>query len=252
MLIIPAIDLRGGRCVRLRQGDFGQETVYSADPLATAAHWESSGAERIHLVDLDGAKTGEPAHLEIVAKIAGSVRVPCQLGGGLRDEATIRGCFDAGIDRVVVGTQALRDREWFRELTKRYPSRVVLGLDARDGLVASEGWVEGSQVPAIDLARALDDLPLAALVFTDIARDGMLGGPNLAATRLLAESLRTPVIASGGVGSLEDLRQLARLPLAGCIVGRALYDGRFTLREAICAAEAPAVENNERQTNDRP
>ncbi len=232
MQVIPAIDLRGGQCVRLRQGDYSQETVFGDDPAAMAAHWEAEGAERIHLVDLDGAKEGRPINVRAVRSILESVAVPCQLGGGVRDEATIAEWLGAGVERVVVGTQALKDPPWFRAMAEKYPGRLVLGLDARDGRVATAGWLDVSAVVATTLAEQFDDLPLAAVVYTDIARDGTLEGPNLAATEALARRLKTPVIASGGVGSLDDLERLAALPIAACIVGRALYDGRFRLDEA--------------------
>jgi phosphoribosylformimino-5-aminoimidazole carboxamide ribotide isomerase len=232
MQVIPAIDLRGGCCVRLRQGDYGQETIFGDDPAAMAARWEADGASRIHLVDLDGAKAGRPVNVEAVRAILGRVDVPCQLGGGVRDESTIAAWLDAGLDRVIVGTQALKDPAWFRAMIAKYPGRLVLGLDARDGRVATEGWLDVSSVEAVALAEQFQDLALAAVIYTDIARDGMLEGPNLASTEALALRIKTPVIASGGVGSLEDLERLAKLPVAGCVVGRALYDGRFSLREA--------------------
>jgi phosphoribosylformimino-5-aminoimidazole carboxamide ribotide isomerase len=232
MQVIPAIDLRGGCCVRLRQGDYDQETVFSADPAAMAAHWQAEGAGRIHLVDLDGARAGRPVNVAAVRAIVERVTVPCQLGGGIRDEATIAGWLDAGLERVIVGTQALKDPSWFRAMALKYPGRLILGLDARDGRVATEGWLDVSSVEATTLAEQFDDLPLAGVVYTDIARDGMLEGPNLVATEALARRLTTPVIASGGVGSLEDLTRLATLPIAACIVGRALYDGRFRFRDA--------------------
>ena len=232
MQVIPAIDLRGGSCVRLRQGDYNQETVFGDDPAAMAAHWEVEGAARIHLVDLDGAKAGRPVNVEAVRAILGRVAVPCQLGGGVRDEATIAAWLDAGLERVIVGTRALKDPAWFRAMTRTFPGRLVLGLDARDGRIATEGWLDVSSVAATTLAEQFDDLPLAGVVYTDIARDGMLEGPNLAATEALAVRLKTPVIASGGVGSLRDVERLAALPIAACIVGRALYEGRFRLSEA--------------------
>ncbi|MBV8676860.1 MAG: 1-(5-phosphoribosyl)-5-[(5-phosphoribosylamino)methylideneamino]imidazole-4-carboxamide isomerase [Planctomycetaceae bacterium] len=232
MQVIPAIDLRGGSCVRLRQGDYNQETVFGDDPAAMAAHWEVEGAARIHLVDLDGAKEGRPVNVEAVRAILGRVAVPCQLGGGVRDEATIAAWLDAGLERVIVGTRALKDPAWFRAMTRTFPGRLVLGLDARDGRIATEGWLDVSSVAATTLAEQFDDLPLAGVVYTDIARDGMLEGPNLAATEALAVRLKTPVIASGGVGSLGDVERLAALPIAACIVGRALYEGRFRLSEA--------------------
>jgi phosphoribosylformimino-5-aminoimidazole carboxamide ribotide isomerase len=238
MRVIPAIDLRGGLCVRLRQGDYGQETVFGDDPALMAARFESEGAGSIHLVDLDGAKTGRPVNITSVQRIMARVKIPCQLGGGVRDQATIAAWLDAGVDRVIVGTQALRDPDWFRTMTNKYPHRLILGLDARAGKVATEGWIETSTVDAAALARRFDDSPLAAIIYTDIARDGTLEGPNLDATRELADSVKAPVIASGGVGSLEDLDLLAALPIAGCIVGRALYEGRFTLAEAITRVNA--------------
>ena len=233
MQVIPAIDLRGGRCVRLVQGDFDRETVFGDDPAAMAARWVADGAERLHLVDLDGAKTGRPANVEAVRAILSVVDIPCQIGGGIRDDASAAAWLDAGIERVIVGTQALKDPAWFRNLAERFPNRVVLGLDARDGRVATDGWLDVSSVLAVSLAEQFDDLPLAAVIYTDIACDGMLTGPNIEATRQLADRIKTPVIASGGVGSLEDLARLAVLPIAGCIVGRALYEGRFRLAEAL-------------------
>jgi phosphoribosylformimino-5-aminoimidazole carboxamide ribotide isomerase len=238
MQVIPAIDLRGGLCVRLRQGDYGRETVFGDDPAAMAARWEAEGATRIHLVDLDGAKSGRPVNVEPVRSIVKRVAVPCQLGGGVRDRQTIATWLDAGVERVIVGTQALRDPDWFGTMVREFPGRLALGLDARDGKVATQGWLETSDVSAGSLAAQFEGLPLAAVIYTDIARDGMLEGPNLDATRSLAERLKTPVIASGGVGCLEDLKRLAGLPVAGCIVGRALYEGKFTLSEAIaCVLE---------------
>ena len=232
MQVIPAIDLWGGRCVRLRQGDYDRETVFGDDPAAMAAKWESEGASRIHLVDLDGAKEGRPVNVEAVKAILGRVKAPCQLGGGVRDEATIAAWLDAGLDRVIVGTRALQDPPWFRSMVEKYPGRLTLGLDARDGRVATGGWLDVSEVDATTLALQFDDLPLASVIYTDIARDGMLEGPNLETTEALARALKTPVTASGGVGGLEDLARLATLPVEAVIVGRALYEGRFRLSEA--------------------
>jgi phosphoribosylformimino-5-aminoimidazole carboxamide ribotide isomerase len=238
MRVIPAIDVRGGLCVRLRQGDYDRETVFGDDPAAIAARWESEGATLIHLVDLDGAKAGRPVNIEPVRRIVEQVSVPCQLGGGVRDQVTIAAWLAAGLERVIVGTQALRDPGWFGAMIQEYPGRLVLGLDAREGKVATQGWLEISTVDATTLAAQFEGLPLAGIIYTDIARDGTLEGPNLDATRALAERIKTPVIASGGVGSLADLERLARLPIAGCIVGRAFYEGRFTLAEAIDSVEA--------------
>ncbi len=238
MRVIPAIDLRGGLCVRLQQGDYHRETVFGDDPAAMAGRWEAEGASLIHLVDLDGAKAGRPVNIEPVRRIVERVSIPCQLGGGVRDRDTIAAWLDAGIKRVIIGTQALRDPDWFRTMIDAYPGRLVLGLDARAGKVAVGGWLETSTVEATALAGQFDDLPLASIIYTDIARDGTLDGPNLEATGALAEQVKTPVIAAGGVGCLADLQRLARLPLAGCIVGRALYEGKFSLPEAIAHVEA--------------
>ena len=236
MQVVPAIDLRGGKCVRLRQGDYAQETVFGADPAAMAERWANDGATRIHLVDLDGAREGRPVNVEAVRAVLERVAVPCQLGGGVRDEQTIATWLAAGLASVIIGTQALKDPAWFEEMTHRYPGRLTLGLDAKDGQVATQGWLETSTVNAVDLARRFDHLPLAGLVYTDISRDGMLAGPNIPATAALAEQLLTPVIASGGVSELDDLRALARTPVTACIVGVALYANRFTLPEAIAVS----------------
>jgi phosphoribosylformimino-5-aminoimidazole carboxamide ribotide isomerase len=238
MLVIPAIDLRGGNCVRLRQGDFEQETIFGDDPAAMAALWQSQGAELIHLVDLDGAKAGRPINTEAVRRILATVNVPCQLGGGIRDEATIAVWLNAGISRVVVGTQALRDPEWFARMADDYPGQLLLGIDARNGRVAAEGWLEQSDTGVIELAQRFDALPLAGIIYTDIAQDGTLAGPSFVSTAALVHAVKTPVIASGGVGTLEDVTNLATLPIAGAIVGRALYDHRFTLSQAIEACRA--------------
>jgi len=237
MQLIPAIDLRGGNCVRLRQGDYGQETIFGSDPASMATFWELEGAERLHLVDLDGAKVGHPVHVEVIKHILRTIGIPCQLGGGIRDEATIASWLEAGIDRVIVGTQALRDPAWFRRMIEVYPGRIALGLDSRDGKVAAEGWLKVSDVPAWTLAKQFDDMPLAAVIYTDIAKDGMLEGPNLKATETLARHLNTPVIASGGVSTLDDIERLSKLEISGCIIGRALYDGRFLLSDALMRAD---------------
>ena len=236
MQVVPAIDLRGGQCVRLRQGDYAREIVFGADPAAMAERWASEGASRIHLVDLDGARAGKPVNVEAVRAILAQVSVPCQLGGGVRDESTIATWLEAGLDRVIIGTRALKDPAWFEEMAQRYPDRLVLGLDARNGQVATEGWLDVSTVPAGELAGRFDHLPLAALIYTDISRDGMLEGPDIEATAELARQMKTPVTASGGVGELDDLRKLASTPVTACIIGVALNANRFTLAEAIEAA----------------
>jgi phosphoribosylformimino-5-aminoimidazole carboxamide ribotide isomerase len=233
MLILPAIDLRDGKCVRLRQGDYAQETVFDADPAAAARRWAGQGARYLHLVDLDGARAGRPVNGASVRAIVGAAGVPCQLGGGLRTTADVAAALSWGVERVVIGTRALKDPDGFRDLCDRFPGKIVLGIDARSGRVATEGWLEESTTPALDLARRCADWPLAALVYTDIGRDGMLEGANVEAMAGMAAAVPLPVIASGGVTTLEDIRRLAQAGLAGCIVGRALYEGRLDLAECI-------------------
>lgn len=237
MQIWPAIDLRGKRCVRLQQGDYGRETVFGDDPAEMAAQWVSHGAHRLHVVDLDGARTGKQENLDCVKAIVAAAKVPVQLGGGVRDEAAVETILALGVERVVVGTRAIKDPEWFRRVCRRFPKRVVLGIDARDGLVATEGWQETSKVTAADVARMFADEPLAAIVFTDIATDGMLAGPNLSAMKAMQEASPHPVIASGGVTTVDDVARLSAVPMAGAIIGRALYEGRIQLYDALVAAD---------------
>jgi len=241
MEIWPAIDLRGGRCVRLIQGDYARETVYGDDPAAMAAHWVELGAERLHLVDLDGARDGQMGNAEAIRAIRARVDVPCQLGGGIRDEAIIQRLLSAGIDRLVVGTKALKDPDWFRATCDKFPGRLVAGIDARDGRVATDGWLETSDVSATDLAQTLASAAVAAIVYTDIAKDGMLEGPNLEAMQKMREAVDVPVIASGGVTSENDVRRLAEVEMAGCIIGRTLYEGKMRLSEALAAAQLGVV-----------
>ncbi len=231
MQIYPAIDLRAGRCVRLRQGDYAQETVFGADPAAMAKRWVEEGATYLHLVDLDGAKEGRPVNGASVCAIVQATGVPCQLGGGLRTREHIAEALGWGVARVIIGTKALQSPGWLEEMCTAFPDKIVLGIDARDGRVATHGWLETSEMTALDLARKLAHLRLAALVYTDIGRDGMMQGANVAAMAEMAAAVPIPVIASGGVTTLDDIRQLAAAGLAGCIVGRALYEGQLTLRE---------------------
>jgi len=240
MLILPAIDLKDGRCVRLLRGEASRETVFSHDPLDVALRWRDEGAEYLHVVDLDGAFEGEPRHFGTVAQIARESGLPVQVGGGIRTRDTVQRYLNAGVDRVVIGTRALESPEWLARLASEFPGRIAAGVDAREGRVAVRGWVETSEVTAMALARRLRGLPLGAIIYTDVNRDGSLEGPAVEATRALAEATDVPVIASGGVGTLEHVRELTRLPIAGIIIGRALYSGTISLREAIeVAAGAP-------------
>jgi len=234
--IWPAIDLRGGKCVRLRQGDYRRETIYGQDPAAMARHWLNLGAQRLHLVDLDGARDGKPANLDCIRSIVQAVGVPCELGGGIRTEESIVELLDMGLERLVIGTLALREPDWFRRMCRKYPGRLVLGIDARGGRVATEGWLSTSEMEAIELADCFRGEPIAALVYTDIAADGMMTGPNVEAVRAMQAAVEWPVVASGGVTTKEDVARLAAVPLAGCIIGRALYEGTLALPEALAAA----------------
>lgn len=243
MDLYPAIDLRDGHCVRLYQGDYGRETVYGADPVAQAQAFEAAGATWIHVVDLDAARSGVPVNRDVVAAIAAGVSVPVQTGGGIRDDAAAESLFDAGVARVVVGTAALEDPAFVRRLAARHP--VTVGLDARGRDVAVRGWLEGSGADLLDLAKAFEDAGVAALVVTEISRDGTLDGPDLIGLAEVLEATSIPVIASGGVGTLDDLRALAGLEsagrkLSGAIVGRAIYEGQFSVPEAVavCATSA--------------
>jgi len=236
-MVIPAVDIRGGRCVRLREGRADAETVYFDDPLEAARLWASAGARLIHVVDLDGAFEGQPVNFGLVAEIAQALDVPVEVGGGVRSEETVERYLGAGVERVVIGTQALREPGWFAALCRRFPGRVVAGVDARGGKVAVEGWAETSQVDAIEFARRLDEARPRAIIFTDVATDGTMKGPNLRALERLLEAVATPVVASGGIASLEDVRRVAALGAEGMIIGKALFDGAFSLAEAIAAAE---------------
>ncbi|MCY2967640.1 MAG: 1-(5-phosphoribosyl)-5-[(5-phosphoribosylamino)methylideneamino]imidazole-4-carboxamide isomerase [Planctomycetota bacterium] len=241
LTLLPAIDLRGGRCVRLKQGDYARETVFGDDPAEMAARWQAEGGERLHLVDLDGAKAGRPVNVEAIRAIVKRLHVPCQLGGGIRDEASIRLMLeDVGVDRVIVGTQALKQPEWFRQMAEQFPQRLVLGIDARDSMVATEGWLDVSKTPALELAKQYADMPLAALVYTNIANDGMMQGVDAATIADMEQlaHLGFSVIASGGVTTLDDVRNLVtagkRAPtLNGAIIGRALYEGTIQLPQAL-------------------
>ena len=239
MEVIPAIDLRGGRCVRLHQGDFDRETVFSDDPVSLALQWQEQGGRRLHVVDLDGAATGEPTHLEAISSIVAALDIPVQVGGGIRSAATARAWLDAGVARVVIGTAAVRDPEMVRAVCRVHGSdQVVVSIDARGGMVALQGWTEASEVSVLDLAQRMSALGVVRLLYTDIDRDGMLTGPDVDTNARLVRDTGMAVLASGGVASVEDVRRLVPTGAEGVIVGRALYTGAVTLPEAVSAAEA--------------
>lgn len=236
MLIIPAIDLKDGACVRLRQGRMDEATVFGNDPLAMATRWVEEGARRLHLVDLNGAFAGEPVNAAAVRAITGAFpELPVQIGGGIRSRDTAARYLDMGVRWVIIGTQAVKDPDFVAALCAEFPGHVIVGIDARDGMVATEGWAEVSAVRAVDLAQRFREAGVSAIVYTDIARDGMLSGVNLEATRELAEQGGIPVIASGGVATLADVQALAAIEktgICGAITGRAIYEGTLDLRTA--------------------
>ncbi|MEW6162608.1 MAG: 1-(5-phosphoribosyl)-5-[(5-phosphoribosylamino)methylideneamino]imidazole-4-carboxamide isomerase [Nitrospirota bacterium] len=234
MIIIPAIDLKDGQCVRLLQGRRDAVTTYSNDPVATAKRWESCGAELLHIVDLDGAFTGNQKNLDAIIKIRRSVNVALQVGGGIRKIKDAMKLFSVGIDRVVIGTAAIEDPGFIKSSCSKYPGRVLIGIDAKEGMVAIRGWEEITSLDAREFARRLEIAGATGVVYTDIARDGTLSGPNIDATREIVESVKIPVIASGGVSSIDDIKNLMNIKnLWGVITGKALYSGALDLREAI-------------------
>lgn len=240
MEILPAIDLRDGRCVRLLQGDYDRQIRYADDPVAQAAQFAEAGARWVHVVDLDGAKEGRPCNLDVIAAIIRATPAAVEVGGGIRDDAAVASLLDAGAARVVIGTRALEDWDWFRTLVQRpgHEDRIALGLDAREGRLAVRGWTRGIDRGAVDVAAEVSGWPLGAIIYTDISRDGMLLGPNVEATCAVAAATRVPVVASGGVTCMEDVRRLAELPLGGIIIGRALYEKQIDLAEAVRVAAA--------------
>lgn len=238
MILYPAIDLKGGQCVRLLRGDMDKATVFNSDPADQARRFAEQGCEWLHVVDLDGAFAGQPVNRPAVEAILKAVNVPVQLGGGIRDLAILAAWMEAGLSRAILGTVALRNPDLVRDACRLYPGRIAVGIDARDGFVAVEGWAETSSVTAIDLAKKLEDAGVTAIIYTDIDRDGAMGGANIDATVALAQAISTPVIASGGVSSLDDLLALKAVSaagIAGVISGRALYDGRIDLAQALAA-----------------
>ena len=236
MLVIPAIDLKEGKCVRLEQGLMDKDTVFNNDPAAQALEWQRQGAEYLHIVDLDGAFAGEPKNRSAIESILKAITIPAQLGGGIRDLETIEAYLGLGLARVIIGTAAQRNPELVREACARFPGRIVVGIDAKNGMVAVQGWAEVTDITAVELARKFEDCGVSAIIYTDISRDGMMQGPNLEATRILAESVAIPVIASGGVSSLKDIENLVAIEqsgVTGVITGKAVYTGALSLSEAI-------------------
>lgn len=236
MMVIPAIDLKAGKCVRLKQGQMSKETVYSDSPAEMAAIWFNQGAERLHLVDLDGAVGGKPANRDAIRDILRSVPIPVELGGGIRNMATVDTYMELGVSWVILGTAAIKDPAFVAEACTAFPGRIILAVDAKNGFVAVEGWTESTTLSAQSLAKKFDNLGISAIVYTDIERDGMSVGPNLTATGEFARNVRMPVIASGGISGIEDVRKIKHLAdsgVIGMITGRALYEGKLNLKEAI-------------------
>ncbi len=232
MLIIPAIDLKGGKCVRLTQGEKDAETVFSDNPVDVAQSWQDLGADYLHLVDLDGAFDGAPKNLAIVEQIRKKIKIPIEFGGGLRTTQSIKTILDLGINRVIIGTRAIDSPSWVRELCITFPGRVAIGIDAKNGKVAVKGWTSVSEWTAIDFAQEMEKSSPCAIIYTDISKDGMLQGPNLTSLQELLKTVKTPIIASGGISSLKDVADLSQLNIAGMIIGKALYTGHIKLPEA--------------------
>ena len=238
MEIIPAIDIRDGKCVRLLQGRYDEETIYGDDPVEMAKRWEDEGGTRLHVVDLDGARAGKPANLEIIARIAQALKIPVQMGGGLREREDIERVLQVGVSRCIVGTKAAREPQWAQQIFAEFGDRIILGLDARDGFVSTSGWEESTHLPAAHFAQTMQSFGCARIIFTDIARDGTLAGPNAIALREIAEAVDIPVTASGGVHKSTDIRILKNIPnVEGAIVGKALYEGTATMAQLLAVAK---------------
>ena len=235
MEVIAAVDLKSGKCVRLYQGDYSQETIFSEEPIEVALRWQSLGARRLHIVDLDGAAKGELCHASLIGEMVRSVRIPLQLGGGLRRLEVIEQALELGVERAILGTAAVDDHALIREVCGRFGERIIVSIDAREGYVATHGWRERTEVTAIALAESMANLGVRRLIYTDIARDGTLTEPNFGAIAELVSKISLPVIASGGISSVEHIERLARLGVEGAIVGRALYTGGIDLKEALAA-----------------
>ncbi len=241
MIIIPAVDIKNGKCVRLVQGRKEDETVFSDNPAAMAQKWAQAGAELIHVIDLDGAFEKSPQNLDAIKSILQTVDTPIQLGGGVRDEQTARKFLDMGVQKVIIGTEAIKNPAWVARTAERFPGRIVVGIDARNGLVAIEGWTENTQTRAVDLAKRFENCGLAAINFTDIHRDGMQTGPNIEETQKLAEAIDIPVVAAGGVATIKDIQNLLPLEtvgVIGVITGKALYSGTLDFKESLAVAQS--------------
>jgi phosphoribosylformimino-5-aminoimidazole carboxamide ribotide isomerase len=239
MLLIPAIDLKNGQCVRLRQGRMDDVTVFSDDPVTVAKRWADEGAERLHVVDLDGAIKGQPVNLKVVEQIAEAVKIPVQIGGGVRDEETVQRYLNAGVAYIIIGTKAVNTPHFLRDLCIEYPRHIIVGLDAKDGRVALNGWAKVTNHDVVEMAQHCERDGVEAIIYTDIGRDGMMNGFNAASTQKLAKAVNTPVIASGGVSSLDDIRVLREIEpdgVTGAIIGRALYEGGLSFKDCLAAA----------------
>ncbi len=241
MIVIPAIDLKDGKCVRLLQGKKEEVTVYSDDPAEMAKQWVDLGARLLHIVDLDGAFTGEQKNLDIIREIRKAIHIPIELGGGIRDRNKINALIRLGVDRIIIGTSAAEDPDMIREACEAFPGKILAGIDARDGKVAVKGWLEVTELDAVTFAKRMEKLGAAGIIYTDIARDGMLTGPNIEAMSIMVKAVAIPVIASGGVSGLDDIKKLMRIrDLWGVITGKALYSGSLDLRQAIAVAKGAA------------
>jgi phosphoribosylformimino-5-aminoimidazole carboxamide ribotide isomerase len=237
MEIIPAVDIKGGKCVRLYQGDYLRETVFSENPVDVAMEWMAQGARRLHVIDLDGAAGGEPRNIKFVEAIVKRVSLPVQLGGGIRDEATVAKLLDIGVDRVILGTVAVENPELVKSLCQKYGEAIVVGIDARDGFVATHGWVKGTEIKALELGTQMAAMGVRRIIYTDIKRDGTLTEPGFEAIAEMVNGVKLPIIAAGGISKLSHLRKLMELGVEGAIVGKALYTGDINLREALVAVK---------------
>lgn len=236
MDVLPAIDLIGGKCVRLVQGEYDKQITYRDNPVEQAAEFEAVGADWLHVIDLDGAKAGHPVNLEAIGNIAKSSKLKIEVGGGIRDEAAIVDMLETGIERLIIGTRAIKEFDWFSEMAEKFPHKLVLGLDARGSKVATHGWLEEASETLIEFAQKAARLPLAAIIYTDITKDGMLAGPNVERTSSLVDAVDLPIVAAGGVSSVEDITALGEIGVGGAVIGRALYEGNLELKDALMAA----------------